>query len=453
MSDRVAEMRQDILSGPITRSMVRLAWPVAASMVLQTAFSIIDAIWVGRLGPAAIAGVSTGGFAIWALFSFTTMIGVGLSALIARRTGEGNHEEASRVAGQGFLLAIVVGTVVAVATLLSLDHLFSFMQTDAEVTHEGRIYLGTVAAAMPLIFAFGAVNSILAGAGDTRTTLRLSGGAVVLAMIFDPFLIYGLGSIPGLGVLGAALAMVIGRIVFLAVGLRMLLRNRTGVSMRFPRFKPDLDVWRRILQIGAPASVTGLVNSLILIALTRITTDFGTPAVAALGICHRLEGLNYMLGVGFAAAAGVYVGQNLGAKQPDRAERGAWRATVIDFVPVGAISLLFFFIPELLVSIFTPDAEVISVAASYLRIIAFAQLFQVLELVLDGAFGGAGNTLPPMLISVPFALLRYPLAKFFTGVVGMAVNGVWLAISATTIIRGSLIAYWFSRGKWKNSEV
>ena len=453
MSDRVSAMRQDILGGPISSSMIRLAWPVAASMVLQTLFGIIDAIWVGHLGAASLAGVSTGGFAIWALFSLMSMVSVGLTALVARRVGAGDHDDAARIAGQGLLLSVVIGSVFAVLSLAGLDALFQYMQTDADVTREGKLYFGTIAASMPALFGFAAVNAVFGGAGDTRTTLRLSGGAVVLAGVLDPFLIYGIGPFPMLGVLGAGLATGISRVVFLVIGIAYLVRNRTGVRVTFPRFAPDWDTWRRILRIGAPASVAGFVNSVVYVSLTRVTTTFGTPAVAGLGACHRLEGLNYLLGVGFAAAASAYVGQNLGARQPSRAEQGAWRACLLDSAPVGLISLLFLTVPEILLSIFTDDPQVIAAGAAYLRIVSIAQVLQALELVLDGAFDGAGDTLPPMLISVPISLLRYPLAVLLTGPVGLPVTAVWWVISGTTVVKGSAIAYWFSRGRWKTMRV
>ncbi len=453
MNDRVTVMRRDILSGPITRSMVRLAWPVAASNVLQTAFGIIDAIWVGHLGPEALAGVSTAGFVVWALFALIGMVSVGVNALVARRIGAQEHDEAARIVGQGLSFAIMVGLVLAIATYFSLDTLFRFMQTDDAVTGQGKLYLGTIALSLPVIFAFSAVNAAFAGAGDTRTTLWLSGGTVVLAGILDPFLIYGLGPVPRLGVQGAALATVISRVVFLGVGIWMLFSNRTGIGIAFPRFAPDRTIYSRIVKIGAPTSVAGIINSVVFVALTRITTTFGTPAVAALGVCHRLEGINYLLGVGFAAAASAFVGQNLGANQPDRAEHGAWRACLLDLLPVSLLALVFFTIPEILLSAFTNDPEVIAAGASYLRIVAIAQLFQGFELVLDGAFGGAGNTVPPMLIAIPSSLARYPLALFFTGVLGMPVSGVWWAISITTVFRGSAVAYWFSLGRWKSVRI
>jgi len=453
MTDRVAAMRRGILDGPITGSMIRLAWPVTTSMILQTAFGLVDAAWVGHLGPVALAGVSTGTFPIWGMFSLMAMVSVGLNALIARSVGAGDYERAARIAGQGVVLAACVGGVLAVFGGLGLDALFRFMHTAPEVTAQGKIYLGTTLVAMPLLFGFSAVNATFSGAGDTQTTMRLSGGAVLIAGLLDPFLIYGLGPFPRLGVQGAALATIISRAVGVAYGLSLLARRRTGVGLALPGGHIDPATWWRILRIGAPASVGGVMHSIIYVSLTRITTRFGTPAVAALGVSHRIEGISYLLCVGFAAASSAYVGQNLGAGQPERAERGAWKACQLVSVPVGAIALLFLTIPEVLLRGFTSDADVIAAGASYLRVVAFAQVFQGFEVVLDGAFGGAGNTLPPMLITGPLSAARFPLAVLLTGPIGMAVQGVWWAISATSILKGTTMAYWFSRGRWKMTRV
>lgn len=453
MADRVAAMRHDILNGPITASVTRLAWPVAASMVLQTLFGIIDAVWVGHLGPAALAGVSTGGFAIWAMFSLMAMVSVGLNALVARHIGAGHADRAAEIAGQGVLLASLIGLMLAIGGWLGLDYLFHFMRTAPEVTAQGKAYLTPILLIMPVLFAFSAVNAVFSGAGDTQTTMRLSAGAVLLAGVLDPLLIYGLGPFPRLEVRGAALATVISRVIFFVAGLALLVRRSTGIGIVFPRSHIDAALWWRIVRIGAPASVSGVVASLVYVGLTRITTTFGTPAVAALGACHRIEGLNYLLGVGFAAAAAAYVGQNLGARQPERAECGAWRAYQVLVLPVGILALLFFAIPDVLLRAFTSDPKVISAGASYLRIVALAQLFQGLELVFDGAFGGAANTLPAMVISTPLSIARYPLSVILAGPVGMSVHGVWWAISSTTIAKGTLMAYWFSRGRWKNTQV
>ena len=449
MPDRVTRMREQILSGPINASVLRLAWPVAASNFLQTVFTLVDGIWVGRLGPEALAGVSTGGFFIWAIFALMGMVSVGVNALVAQAVGANDDERAAHVAGQGLVLSCVVGVVITVAGLAGIEYLFQFMQTDDAVTTLGTAYLSTYLLGVPVLFALFTITAVFSGAGDTQTTMRLSGGAIIIALVLDPILIYGFGPIPGFGVVGAALATVISRSIFLVIGLVMLKRRTTGVGITLHRSFVLPDIWRNIIRIGGPTSIANMTHSVVYIFLTRITTSFGTPAVAALGACHRLEGISYMLAVGFSAAAAAYVGQNLGAGQPDRAERGAWRSSVLVCIPNGVLVTLFMTVPQILLLAFTDDPAVIEIGSWYLRIVGISMLLQSIDLVLEGAFSGAGNTMPPMAIGAPASILRYPIAILFAGAAGLGVNGVWLSISVTSVVRALLMMYWFSRGTWK----
>jgi putative MATE family efflux protein len=451
MPDRVTRMRHEILNGSISRSMLSLALPVAASNLLQTLFNLTDGIWVGHLGPDALAAVSTGGFAIWAVFALMGLVSVGVTALVAQAIGAGDMERAARTAGQGFLLSIAIGVVIAVGGLASIDLLFAYMHTTPEVTTLGKQYLTPLLMFMPVLFGFASITAVFSGAGDTQTTMRLSGGAILFAIVLDPLLIYGWGPFPRLGVQGAALATVISRTLAVGIGMVMLQRRSTGIGMVFGHI--HWPTWRTIARIGSPTSITGIVGSVIYVSLTRITTTFGTPAVAALGACHRLEGLSYLLAVGFAAAASAYVGQNLGASQPDRAGKGAWQAVKLVLIPVGILVASFITIPGVLLRAFTSDPAVLHAGTLYLRIVGISMMFQAMDLVIEGAFGGAGNTLPPMTIGVPFSLLRLPLAAFLAGPAGMGVSGVWLAISATSIVRGAIMAFWFTLGRWKRRRI
>jgi Na+-driven multidrug efflux pump len=206
-----------------------------------------------------------------------------------------------------------------------------------------------------------------------------------------------------------------------------------------------------IARIGLPTALTGITFSLIYVALTRVTTQFGTPALAALGLGHRVESWLYTVGVGFGAAAAAIVGQNLGAGRPDRAERAGWITLWYATIPAFIGGLAAVVIPEQLATLFTNDVEVIAVAVRYLRISALAMLTVCAEIVLEGALGGAGHTIPPMLTSTALTALRIPLAWWAAGRFGA--DGVWWAISLTAVARGlAMIALWRAGG-WKHKSV
>jgi Na+-driven multidrug efflux pump len=206
-----------------------------------------------------------------------------------------------------------------------------------------------------------------------------------------------------------------------------------------------------VVRIGAPTAATGVIFSLVYIGLTRITTKFGTPALAALGVGHKLEGFAYMTATGFALAAAAVVGQNLGAGRPDRARFAGWLTMSYALVAGGIAAIAFLAFPEALLSVFTSSPAVIADGASYLRIIAFAELAMAVEIVLEGAMGGAGFTLQPMLWSVGLTAARIPIAAWLAAAIGLP--GVWWAISLTALCRGAAMALLFRGERWQSVRV
>jgi Na+-driven multidrug efflux pump len=215
--------------------------------------------------------------------------------------------------------------------------------------------------------------------------------------------------------------------------------------------RPDWRVLPTILRVGAPLSLAGVLLSLIYVWLTRFTARFGTPALAALGVGHKIEGLGFIAISGFALSAAALVGQNLGARREDRA-RQAVRLTILFCLCVTVpTALAFVTIPERLVALFTTDPAVIADGSLYLQVIAFAQIGQTFEIVLEGALAGAGYTFWPMLTGTVFTVLRIPLAAWWSGTVGLF--GIWLALSLTAIARGVANTYFWLLGTWRRAIV
>ncbi|MBK6488154.1 MAG: hypothetical protein IPF98_15130 [Gemmatimonadetes bacterium] len=263
---------------------------------------------------------------------------------------------------------------------------------------------------------------------------------------------------PPLGIEGAAVALLATRGSTFAVGL-WLLRRREMVRLEGPHGSRRLarvmvtvvSVARPVLRIGLPTAVTGMVFSFIYVALTRTTTRFGTPALAALGLGHRIESWLYMIGVGFGAAAAAVVGQNLGARQVDRAARAGWITVGFAMIPAGVMAVASLAIPETLAHFFTDDPTVVAETAMYLRINAIAQLLLPAEIVLEGALGGAGDTVPPMITSTALTALRIPLAAWWATLWGPM--GIWWAIAVTSAGRGLAMMYLWRSGRWKRQTV
>jgi putative MATE family efflux protein len=335
---------------------------------------------------------------------------------------------------------------VALAGLLFLSQLFDLLGTSAEVAALGKRYLGTYLIGLPLIYGFFAVDATFRASGDTRTPLLLLATSVGVTLVIDPLMILGLAGFPRLGIAGAAIATVCARGIVFVLGCVIAARRNL---LRIGRV--GMDSLLAVCRIGLPTAITGIVFSIIYVGIARIATPFGTPALAALGIGHRVESWLFMVGVGFGAATAAIVGQNLGAGNPDRAARAGWIAAGYCSV-LGIVSFTAQMVaPTSLAAIFSADPDVIHEAASYLRIAAISQLAVSLEMVLEGALGGAGDTVPPMLASTTLSVLRIPLAAFAATRWGTA--GIWWVISVTACGRAIALVLLWRSGRWRRKSV
>jgi putative MATE family efflux protein len=436
-----------LVGGPLVRTIATVAFPAVASMLLMTIFSTADAYWVGRhIGPDGLAAVSTSLFWIWLLIACAELVSVGLTSVASRRHGERRHTAAAEAVGNGVLLALALGTAAALLGHLALDWLFAVMETPSHVTELGRVYLGTYLVGAPPYFGFFAVDAAFRASGNTRTPFLILLASVIGALVLDPILILGLAHAPRLGIAGAAVATVFTRSVAFIFGIVLLVRRR------MIRFAPvSAATLRSIIRVGLPTAATGIFFSLTYVLITRTTALFGTPALAALGVGHRVESWTFTVGVGFGAATAAIVGQSLGAREEDRAARAGWIATALATVVgiIGAV-LELSFAPDF-AALFTTDPAVIAESVRYLRIAALSTAFIGSELVLEGALGGAGHTLPPMLTSTTFTGLRIPLAAWAAARWGA--DGIWWTISLTAICRGLAMMVLWRKGGWRSKKV
>lgn len=436
-----------LVNEPLPQTIRRVAFPAIAANLLMTTFHTVDTFWIGRyLGADSLAAVTGSVFWIWLVISIGEMVDIGVDAIAARRHGERRPREAAHAVGDGVVFGFALGLSIAIASPFLLTSLFALMHTGGDVTAIGEHYLGMYLLGMPLIFAFFAVDAAFRAAGDTRTPLYILLVTTVAGLLLDPLLILGAGPVPTMGVRGAALATLVPRGVACVLGV-WLLRRRGMITFAAPR--PA--VWGQIARIGAPAATTGVVFSFIYVLLTRTTTQFGTPALAALGLGFRIEGIVYVVSVGAGAAVAAIVGQSLGAGDTERARKAGWSAVRLVSALGAVMALVTVLIPEQLAALFTTDAAVIAEAARYLRIAAFSQLFLGAEVVLESAMGGAGWTLPPMLGSTAITALRIPVGAWAAAQFGT--TGLWWTLALTAAARGVLMAGLWASGRWRRVVV
>jgi putative MATE family efflux protein len=441
--------RPALVQLPLHRAIFELAWPAMASSMLVNVFNLVDAFWVGRLGTAALGGMTASAFLVWCLHAVGQLCGTGVNAVVARRVGEERHARAGVAAGHGLLLAAGLALCTMAATLPTQAGLLAALHLDPGVERAAGAYLLPILWGFPTITCWYAVEAVFRGSGDTRTPMVVLGGTLLLNAGLDPLCIFGWGPVPAMGIAGAAWATVISHAAGTLLGAALL--RRRAVRPRLPRLEPAL--LGTLLRVGAPVAVSSFLFSVIYIVLAGIIATHGGHALAAVGVGHRVEGLAYFTCLGFAAAASTLVGQHLGAERPDRAERAAWLSTGYAALALVALSVLFYLLAPWILSVFSEDPRVIGEGARYLRIIALCEVGMAGELVLEGAFAGAGNALPPMLVNVPLTALRIPAAHLLSKRSGLGVAGIWWAISGTTGVKGLVMAGWFRLNRWKRARV
>ncbi len=445
------EIEPELTTMPLNRAVFRLAGPAMASMLLLMIFNLIDIWWVSKLGAAPLAGTSAAAFILWALESAGTLISAGVTAMIARFIGSRQPELANKVASQGVLIAIAMALFFGIAGILFDRTTFILMGLQNDVLEAALDYQFYINIGLVNIFGAFTIDAIFRGLGDTKTPMKLIGVALVLNIILDPLLMFGVGPFPELGAGGAALATVISHAVPILFGIPLLNSREVKLFSGNIKFNGNL-VWR-ISKIGAPIAFSGIMFSVSYMILTRYITEYGAHALAALGLGHRIEGLAYFTAVGFSVAAETLVGQNLGASKPDRAEKAAWISVLHISILLAVVTAVFVLFPDTIMGLFTKNPQVIEEGRVYLHTIALFEIFLGFEVVLQGAFSGAGNSMPPMVIIVPLTWARIPLAILFSGPLGMASQGIWLAISVTTGLKGMVLAFWFKKGHWKKKEI
>ena len=443
----------ELTTMPLSRAILKLAGPAIGSMVFIMIFGLVDVWWVSKLGAEQLAGVSAAAFILWALQSVAMLVDTGVNAMVARYIGAGEKRRASLVVGQGIFLALFLAVANSGLGLAVEKITFVKMGLQGAVLSAALSYMDVILYGLPTIFLAFALDAAFRGMGDTKTPLKIISAGLTLNMILDPLLIFGVGPFPRMGAGGAALATIFAHGFIVLAAILLLQRRDIKIIFRNKKKWFDVDIMWRMTKIGAPIAVNGFLFSLSYMALTRIITSFGPDALAAIGVGHRIEGLSYNVAVGFSFAAATLVGQNLGAGKPERAAKAAWLNILYISTFLVVASLIFYVFGHAIFRFFVNDAEVIAEGASYLKIIALFEVFLGFEIVLEGAFGGAGNSVPPMLISVPLTWARIPLALFLAHNMNMGSQGVWWAISITTALKGVTMAFWFRRGNWKRKKI
>lgn len=444
----------DYTKGAVGQAILILAIPMVLEMSMESVFAIVDVFFVSRLGPTAIATVGLTESLLTLIYTIAMGLGIGATAMVARRIGEHDPEGASRAAMQAIWLGVLLSLALGAGGAIFAPDLLALMGAEPAVIAEGssftRVMLGGNASVLMLFL----LNAIFRGAGDAAIAMRTLWLANAINIALGPCLIFGLGPFPELGVTGAAVATTIGRSTGALYALSRLLRSgaRVHLARKYLHIEPVV-MWR-LVRLSASGTFQIFVGMASWILLTRVLSGFGSEAVAGYTIAMRVIMFALLPSWGMSNAAATMVGQALGAGKPDRAERAVWIAGRYNLVFLGAVGTAFVVLAPQIVAFFTGDAAVARYAADCLRVVAAGFLFYAYGMVLTQAFNGAGDTWTPTLINIGcFWCWEIPLAWALAIHLGMGPHGVFLAMAIAYASIAVVSAILFRRGRWKLKHV
>jgi len=452
--EAIGGSRQDFTEGSLGRAILLLAVPMILEMLMESVFAIVDVFWVSRLGADAVATVGITESMLAIVYAISLGLSMSAAAMVARRIGERNPDQAAVSAVQAIGVGVMVGLVVGATGTVLAPKLLQLMGASTELVASGHRYTSVMLGSSFVILQLFLINAIFRGAGDAAIAMRVLWLANLINLVLDPCLIFGLGPFPALGVTGAAVATTTGRSVGVIYQLVVLARGRSRIVVRREHLQLHPIVMLRLLRLSANGILQVAIGTASWLGLVRILSRFGSNALAGYTIGVRIILFALLPSWGMSNAAATLVGQNLGARRPDRAERSVWLAGFYNMCFLGGVGLLFVLFAPGLIRLFTSDPLVTPFAVDCLRIVSCGFLFYAYGLVFSQAFNGAGDTLTPTLLNLTcFWLWEIPMAYLLSIRLGLGPRGVFVSITiafSTLALLGGLV---FRRGRWKQQQV
>jgi len=442
----VALVKENQLTqGSISKALIKLALPIMGTSFLQTAYTITDMFWIGKVGTKAAAAVGTGGFFTWLAMAFIILSKVGAEVGVAQSIGRDDIRDARRYIRHTIQLNVFLAILYSLTLIIFRDSLIGFFNLgDTEVIQMATSYLVIVSLGLVFYFINPVFTGILNGYGDSKTPFFINMVGLIANIILDPLLIHGLGPIPAMGVKGAAIATVIAQgtvsliFIFRIVLAKGALFNNIGLLKA-----PDIAHMKHIIKLSLPVALQNALFSIIAMFIAKIVAEWGHTPIAVQKIGSQIEAISWMTAGGFSTALSTFVGQNFGAKKWDRIYKGYFIAIgLVSIVGVGATLLLTLGAGPIF-SIFLDEKEAVAHGIAYLKILGLSQLFMCIEITTAGAFNGLGKTVPPSIIGIVFNALRIPAAMILSMPHLFGLEGVWWSISMSSVFKGVILTGWF----------
>ena len=443
----------DFLSGSITRVLVRLSIPIILTSLIEMAYSIVDMLFIGRLGSYAVAGVGIAGMIAWFSDGLCTLASIGGQVKIGHCLGAHNEEEAGRCFTAMLQIGLFFGAAFTAVVLLNTDGIVGlFHLHNPESVESAAVYMRITSGLILFSFMDILMTAAFNVSGDTKTPFIINTIGFAANICLDPLLIFGIGPFPALGAAGAAIASAAAQIIIffllLSAGIR---RNALFGRVHLLQFQ-KASIYGGIIRIGAPIALQNMLFSVCSMIIATFIAGYGDGAVAAQKIGSQIESITWMTANGFMTAINTFISHNYGAHAYSRVHRGYLSMMKIVLVWGSLCTFLLVAFPGQIFSLFLNDPQVLPIGIRYLRIIGFSELFMCMEITTSGAFGGLGYTLPPFLSGTILTLARIPLLLVLTRT-PLGLDGIWVSISLSSILKGTVLTSWYLHYEKKTLKI
>ena len=452
--DAIRGTEMDYTQGSIGRAILLLAIPMILEMSMESLFAVVDVYFVSSLGASAVATVGLTESMLTLMYAVAIGLSMGTTALVARRIGEKKPEEAANAAVQSALVAFAASIPFSVAGVFFAKDLLDLMGADTWVVEHGYRYTSWMLGGNAVIMLIFVLNAVFRGAGDAAIAMRVLWLSNGVNIILDPVLIFGWGPFPELGIEGAAIATNIGRGLGVAMQLWVLLRGAKHIRVLASQLRVHAEMMWKLVRTSLGGIGQFIIATSSWIGLVRIVSEFGSESLAGYTIAIRIVIFTLLPSWGLSNAAATLVGQNLGARQPDRAERSVWITGFANMIFLACISLIYIFFNEALVRLFTSERDIVIAGSECLRVVSYGYLVYAWGMVMPQAFNGAGDTVTPTKINFfSFWVLEIPLAYLLAIQLGAKEPGVYWSIVLAESMAGLVGILLFRRGTWKEKQI
>lgn len=454
IKESIAGSDKDFTNIPLRKSILLLSIPMVLETLMESIFAITDIFFVSKLGPDAIATVGLTESILTMIYAVGMGLSMATTAMVSRRIGEKKPYRASVIAVQAILAGILVSLAIGIPGIIFAPLLLKIMGASSVIVDEYSIYTTITLGSNMVIMLLFIINAVFRSSGDAAISMRVLWFANIINIVLDPIFIFGLGPIPAMGIKGAALATTIGRGLAVTYQFYLLFKGHGRVQIIRKAIKINLKVMYNLFKVSLGGIGQSLVATISWIGMVRIIAEYGSSALAGYTIAIRVIIFALMPSWGISNAAATLVGQNLGAKRPERAERAVWITGYVNMILLGLVSLVFMLHAEFFIRLFVDNPEVVKSGAKGLQIISIGYIFYAMGMVMVQSFNGAGDTRTPTLINIVcFWMIEIPLALVLSKLVFHNENGVFTAIVISESLMTLIAVYLFRKGKWKTEKV